>query len=67
MNGKKSPGSLVSMGVPQGSTLSPFLLIYKNDLSFIVGKNHEIVLFADDTSLIFKIKRLHNVKNCTLL
>ena len=58
VNGKKSTGLVISMGVPQGSILAPFLfLIYRNNLPYLVEKNHEIVLFADDTSLIVKIKR----------
>lgn len=58
VNGKRSPGSSISMGVPQGSILGPFLfLVYINDLPYLVKEKHEIVLFADDTSLIFKVKR----------
>lgn len=54
-----STGSFVKMGVPQGSILGPFLfLVYINDLPYMINDTGtNIVLFADDTSLIFKINR----------
>lgn len=58
VNGFRSSGSKVRIGVPQGSILGPFLfLVYVNDLPFMVQKSTDIVLFADDTSLIFKVDR----------
>ncbi|GBP53786.1 Probable RNA-directed DNA polymerase from transposon BS [Eumeta japonica] len=58
INGERSSGSAVNMGMPQGSVLGPFLiLVYINDLPHLVKNGHGIVLFADDTSLLFKIDR----------
>lgn len=58
INGTDSSGAPLLMGVPQGSILGPLLfLIYVNDLPYYTEDLCEIVLFADDTSLIFKIDR----------
>lgn len=58
VNGAKSSGLPVRLGVPQGSILGPFLfLVYINDLPYYLKSFCDVVLFADDTSLIFKVDR----------
>lgn len=71
VNGVNSLGSEINMGVPQGSILGPFLfLVYINDLPQLLQDGPKMVLFADDTSLIFKIDRrslnLDDVNNSIL-
>ncbi len=52
----KSTRQHISCGVPQGSILGPTLfLIYINDISNSIP-DQDILLFADDTSIIFKEK-----------
>jgi hypothetical protein len=43
----------IKCGVPQGSILGPlFFLFYINDLLEIINKDNNMVLYADDTSII---------------
>lgn len=60
INEEISSGASITMGIPQGSILGPFLfLVYINDLPYMIN-DYEIVLFADDTSFIFKLDRKQN-------
>ncbi|GBP73537.1 hypothetical protein EVAR_89197_1 [Eumeta japonica] len=56
INGERSSGCTVNIDVPQDSVFGVFL-IYINDLLQLVKDGHGIVVFADDTSLVFKINR----------
>jgi len=52
-NNDSSKLELLKCGVPQGSILGPlFFLIYIDDLPTIVYNDNNMVLFADDTSII---------------
>jgi hypothetical protein len=51
---KLSNWAEVRHGVQQGSVLGPLLfLLYINDLTKIVNKTSEPIIFADDNSILF--------------
>ena len=48
-----SDHKIINSGVPQGSLLGSFLFIlYTNDIENTTSL-HELILFADDTTLLF--------------
>jgi hypothetical protein len=52
-NSSYSDWELVKHGVPQGSVLSPLLfLLFRNNLPITSSTNSELVLYANDTSLV---------------
>jgi hypothetical protein len=55
INNVRSDTEIIEYGVPQGSILGPILfLLYVNDLPHLSQQNNSIIMFADDTSLLFK-------------
>jgi len=47
-------GTKLNRGVPQGSILAPlFFLLHSNNLPYIINNISKLILFTDDTSIIF--------------
>ena len=54
VNGVDSEEGEVSCGVPQGSLLGPLLfLVYVNDIQLSINPDCKILLYADDTALLY--------------
>ena len=62
-NNSKSQIKNIKFVLPQGSVLGPLLfLIFKNDIVNIKTQDH-FVLFADDTSIIFREHNIDSMEN----
>ena len=57
VNGTESNPANISCGVPQGSILGPLLfLCYVNDMSISINSDCKLLLYADDSTIMFSHK-----------
>lgn len=57
VNGTESELLDITCGVPQGSILGPLLfLCYVNDMSISINRDFKLLLYADDSTIIFSHK-----------
>ena len=57
INGTESDLRYITCGVPQGSILKPLLfLYYVNDMSISISKDCKILLYADDSTILYSHK-----------
>ena len=57
VNGNLSDASPITCGVPQGSILGPLLfLCYVNDMTISISSECKLLLYADDSAILFSHK-----------
>ena len=57
VNDTESDPSIVTCGVPQGSILGPLLfLCYINDMEFSMSLECKLLLYADDSAILYSNK-----------
>ena len=54
VNNSQSDPSLITFGIPQDSMLGPLLfLCYVNDMEISISSESKLLLYADDSAIIF--------------
>ena len=66
INGTTSSPCYVNCGVPQGSILGPLLfLCYVNDMFTSVSVDCKLILYADDSAILFSHKNPEVMESCS--
>lgn len=64
VNGTESTFSNITCGVPQGSILGPLLfLCYVNDMAISINSDCKLLLYADDSTILFSHKDPNFISN----